>query len=85
MTTVNTDANTINALLARIKELEAQKAASAPAVKPFEVEHYEYKGHKMLRLKGGNIHWKGINLSVNKARQVVANIDLITEALKQYD
>lgn len=80
----NANDELIQTLMARIQELEAQKA-KAPAEKPVEVEHYEFKGHNMLRLKGGDIHWKGINLSVKKARQVVANIALIQEALKQYD
>lgn len=80
-----TDNNiTIQALMARIEELEAQKVAKTKKVPEVYVSHGEYKGHAMMALKGGEIHWKGINMSVNKWEQILANIDLIQEEIKKY-
>lgn len=78
------DAATINALMARIKELEAEKAQKAVKVPSVYVQHGEYQGHAMMALKGGNIHWQGINMSVKKWEQVLANVDLLREEIKRY-
>ena len=86
----------VNALLAKIARLEKEKGQRASKGKdePVYVEFTEFtsnkgkdneKLHNMLTFKGGGLFWKGIPLSVKKARVICENIALLQRALRKYD
>lgn len=86
----------VNALLAKIARLEKEKEASKAnrATKAPYVERTQFtsqkgkpgeKVHDMLTFHGGDLFWKGIPLSIKKARHVVENFEQLRKALEMYD
>ena len=80
MTTANTNDPTVQALLARIQELETA-AKKAPSAKETTITLSEYKGHPVVKFEG---NFRPFNLGFGKIRAVLEMADRLKKVMDEH-